>query len=311
MIPKTLGRALCALLACALMPAAALAQTATPTTTLPRGIFEPSGRSQVQTQPVAIIGYDSVTSAPCIIGSAVTCLLPGTGGGGGGGGGAVTIADGAAVPLGARADAACASDTATCTQISLAKRELQRLTTAIGHLSAIQTAAEDPTSVAVKGAVAPDAPFTEAPLPGGCRASTAPPTAVSADGDMVALRCDLYGNLIARMAPVESAASGAITTPMTATTPTQLLAAPGAGLRNYVTSLACYNTSASVDTLINVQDGSGGTVIHQLAAKASFGGAVLTFPFPLRQPTANTGLFVVNGTTGASTTCVASGFRGP
>lgn len=70
------------LLALLLAPALAVAQTAT--TTLPRGIYEPSGRSQVQTAPVAMVTKDSVSGDWCIIGTSATCLMPGSGGGGGG-----------------------------------------------------------------------------------------------------------------------------------------------------------------------------------------------------------------------------------
>lgn len=48
---------------------------------------------------------------------------------GGGGGGAVTVADGADVSLGAKADGAAASDTATASLIALIKRIAQNLTT--------------------------------------------------------------------------------------------------------------------------------------------------------------------------------------
>lgn len=104
--------------------------------------------------------------------------------------------------------------------------------------------------------------------------------------------------------------SGVITSPMTVTTSTVLVAAPGASLRNYITHIACYNTHATVSTLVNVQDGSGGTTIYQLVAPAAYGGSSLTLPVPIRQPTTNTGLYVVNATTGASTTCSASGYKG-
>ncbi|MCW5760109.1 MAG: hypothetical protein KIS90_10115, partial [Phenylobacterium sp.] len=65
---------------------AAHAQTPDASNTLPRGIFEPSGRNQTQTQPTALVTRDSVSGAWCIVGATETCVLPGTGGGGGGGG---------------------------------------------------------------------------------------------------------------------------------------------------------------------------------------------------------------------------------
>lgn len=48
---------------------------------------------------------------------------------GGAGGGAVTVADGADVTLGAKADAACGTDNGTCTLEALLKRNNQNLTT--------------------------------------------------------------------------------------------------------------------------------------------------------------------------------------
>lgn len=108
-----------------------------------------------------------------------------------------------------------------------------------------------------------------------------------------------------------SLVSGVTVAPMTGTASTALVAAPGAGLRNYVTHISCINAHASVDTLVNVQDGSGGTVIYQLGAVHGYGGESITLPAPLRQPSANTGLYVADATTGASVTCAASGFKAP
>lgn len=174
------------------------------------------------------------------------------------------------------------------------------------------TVASDSTGALVsKGGEAVDAALATNPVVAGCRASSAAPTAVSADNDVQAIRCDLNGNLIARQAPLENSVSGVITSAMTATTSTSLVAAPGASLRNYITEISCVNAHATVDTLVNIQDGSGGTVIAQITAPADFGGHQKVFPHPLRQPTANTALFVANVTTGASVTCSASGFKAP
>lgn len=80
----------------------------------------------------------AATQLTCITASSTTTVNmvggsgqpTGAGGGGGGsGGGAVTIADGADVTQGAKADAACGTDTATCSQIALIKRLLQGITT--------------------------------------------------------------------------------------------------------------------------------------------------------------------------------------
>lgn len=83
---------------------------------------------------VGLWGQDSVTGLPCIVAPAsgpgsATCVVPT--GGGGSGGGAVTVADGADVTQGAKADTACATDNGTCTVAALLKRANQRLTSAI------------------------------------------------------------------------------------------------------------------------------------------------------------------------------------
>lgn len=99
------------------------------------------------------------------------------------------------------------------------------------------------------------------------------------------------------------------TAAMTGTTSTSLVASPGGSLRNYITNITCVNSHATVGTFVTVQDGSGGTALYTLAAAAVFGGSTITFPAPLRQPTAATALFVADVTTGANVICSASGFK--
>lgn len=104
--------------------------------------------------------------------------------------------------------------------------------------------------------------------------------------------------------------SGAITSAMTGTTSTSLVAAPGAGLRNYITTIIVSNAHATVGTDVAIQDGSGGTTLLTIPAAAVYGGAVINLPVPLRQPTTNTALFCANVTTGASTKVSAVGYKG-
>lgn len=103
--------------------------------------------------------------------------------------------------------------------------------------------------------------------------------------------------------------SGAITTAMTSTTTTSLVAAPGASLRNYITTIIVSNAHATVGTDVIIQDGSGGTTLLTIPAAAVYGGAVITLPTPLRQPTTNTALYCANVTTGASTKVSAVGYK--
>jgi hypothetical protein len=110
-----------------------------------------------------------------------------------------------------------------------------------------------------------------------------------------------------------SAASGAValvngtTAAMTATTATQVLAAV-ATKKLFVTFVKCNNSHATVSTLVQITDGSGGTVLNTLAAAAAYGGEVNQNFLPLFSTTAGNGLFAQDVTTGASVICTASGF---
>lgn len=154
-------------------------------------------------------------------------------------------------------------------------------------------------------------------------AATAPSTAIATlaqynatnpaptDAQTVALQVDPNGKLLVQ--PYGNPAnyvSGAITTAMTGTTTTSLIAAPAAGLRNYITQITVSNAHATVGTDVIIQDGSGGTTLYTIPAAAVYGGATITFPTPLRQPTTATAIFCANVTTGASTKVSASGYKG-
>lgn len=98
------------------------------------------------------------------------------------------------------------------------------------------------------------------------------------------------------------------TSAMTGTTSTSLIAAPGASLRNYITTIIVSNAHATVGTDVVIQDGSGGTTLLTIPAAAVYGGAAITLPIPLRQPTTNTALYCANVTTGASVKVSAIGY---
>lgn len=170
--------------------------------------------------------------------------------------------------------------------------------------------ANDNTAIANwgQGATAATAP-TGATQAGG-RAQNAEATAVT-NGQMTGLATDLVGKqIVLPYANPENFVSGVISSAMTGTTSTSLVASPGGSLRNYITQITCSNAHATVGTDIIIQDGSGGTTIYLLPAAAVYGGAALSFPTPLRQPTTATAIYVANVTTGASTKCAASGYKG-
>lgn len=162
----------------------------------------------------------------------------------------------------------------------------------------------------VSGDVAHDTADAGEPVKIGGKAVNAEPTAVAAN-DRVNALFDLVGKMIVLpYANPENFVSGAITSAMTGTTSTSLVAAPAAGLRNYITTIICSNAHATVGTDIIIQDGSGGTTLLTIPAAAVYGGAVITLPTPLRQPTTATAIFCANVTTGASTKVSAVGYKG-
>jgi hypothetical protein len=102
----------------------------------------------------------------------------------------------------------------------------------------------------------------------------------------------------------------------TSTTAVTGMGAPGANLYNYITQITVTNTDATVGTLVNLQDGSGGTTFYTVPAPAAVSsvgvaGSVISFPTPLKQPTANTALFVACGTTSAEVIVSVTGFKAP
>ncbi len=160
------------------------------------------------------------------------------------------------------------------------------------------------------GTVATNVAITANPVNLGAQAVSSENAAVTT-ARQVQLVADLVGKLIVMpYANPENFVSGAITSAMTGTTTTSLIAAPAAGLRNYITQITVSNSHATVGTDIVIQDGSGGTTLYTIPAAAVYGGAVLTFPTPLRQPTTATAIFCANVTTGASTKVSASGYKG-
>jgi len=159
------------------------------------------------------------------------------------------------------------------------------------------------------GTVAHDSADSGAPIKTGGRAVSAEITPVTT-GDRTDSIHDLAGKqVVMPYANNENFVSGAITTAMTATTSTSLVAAPAAGLRNYITTIIVSNAHATVGTDVIIQDGSGGTTLMTIPAAAVYGGAVINLPVPLRQPTTATAIFCANVTTGASTKVSAVGYK--
>jgi hypothetical protein len=166
------------------------------------------------------------------------------------------------------------------------------------------------TPVFVGGNVATNVAVGANPVNNGAQAVSAENSAVTT-GRMVQLVADLVGKLIVLpYANPENFVSGVTSGQMTATTSTTCVAAPAAGLRNYITTITVSNSHATVPTDVLIQDGNTGTTLWVVPAAAAQGGAVVTFPTPLRQPTTATAIFVQNVTTGASTKASIAGYKG-
>jgi hypothetical protein len=163
----------------------------------------------------------------------------------------------------------------------------------------------------VVGDAAQGAAVAGNPLLQGCEARTSDGTPVT-NGQVVRAIADTLGKQIVLPYSIsENLVSGVISSAMTATTSTSLVAAPGAGLRNYITTIIVSNSHASVGTDVIIQDGSGGATLMVIPAGSVYGGSVISLPNALRQPTANTVLFCANVTTGASTKVSAVGYKAP
>lgn len=164
-------------------------------------------------------------------------------------------------------------------------------------------------SVSVGGTVATNVAITDNPVNTGGQAVSSENTAVTTSRK-VQFVADLVGKqIVLPYANPENFVSG-VTAAMTGTTSTSLIAAPAAGLRNYITHIIGTNSHATVGTFIIIQDGSGGTTIYEGYAAAVGGGFSISFPTPLRQPTTATALYCQNVTTGANTIVAASGYKG-
>lgn len=156
------------------------------------------------------------------------------------------------------------------------------------------------------GAVSTDAPIMHA-----AEARSTERAAV-ASADVARLVCDLVGKLITLpYANPENFLSGK-TAAMTGTADTAVLAAAGAGVRNYVTSLIIVNDHATVGTEVVIKDGTTELLrvyVPALNGTAGPNTVTITLPVPLRG-TANTAINAANVTTGSNTYVAAIGYKG-
>jgi hypothetical protein len=136
----------------------------------------------------------------------------------------------------------------------------------------------------VEGAAAHDSAVAENPVLDGGEARTTLPTAVG-DGDAVrSMRDDLGRTVVAPHSVRDRAVGNRIT--LSSTTETTLIAAGGAGVFRDLIFLVLSNESAT-EVRVDIRDATSGTVRLSVDLAADGGGAVIPFPVPYPQATAN------------------------
>jgi hypothetical protein len=137
--------------------------------------------------------------------------------------------------------------------------------------------------------VAHDSADSGNPLKIGAKAATTPSTATMvAAGDRTDLIADLDGSQVVRpMCPLGDILVERVSNTNGTSTASTVFGAT-ASTRNYITSIAVFNDSTT-NGYVDFRDGTAGTILFTLPLPAK-GGAVINFPVPLRQTTANTAL---------------------
>lgn len=145
--------------------------------------------------------------------------------------------------------------------------------------TATLVSATNPMPVAPAGAAAHDAAVSGNPTRIAGRATSATLAAVAA-GDTNDLVTDLNGKLVTMPYGVPEVTVSGCTAAIVDTTDTTIIASPGSGIRNYITSVLVTNSHATEGVLVELM--SADTVLYRGYAAALGGGFALTFPKPLR-----------------------------
>lgn len=157
----------------------------------------------------------------------------------------------------------------------------------------------------VQGFAAHDAAVDGNPVLLGAEARGADNTAVSS-GDAARLIADRVGKLVVMPYATSSNIVSGKTAAITGTSNTEVIAAPGAAISLYITTLIFTNSHASTGTEIVVKDGT--TELFRVYAKASESSFAINFPTPLKL-SINTALNAANITTSSNTYVAAVGFK--
>lgn len=159
---------------------------------------------------------------------------------------------------------------------------------------------------AAAGDVAHDAADSGNPVKIGGKALTADPSVVTTADRVNALFDKIGRPVVAPYALPENFVSG-VTSDITDTSSTQLIAAQAAGIKTYLTTITIMNSHATVGTWVNVLDNA--TSKFSIYCAAAGGGGSITLPVPL-VGTAATAWNVQCVTTGANVRASAAGYKG-
>lgn len=162
-------------------------------------------------------------------------------------------------------------------------------------------------TVTVGGVAAHDAAVSGSPARVAGRARTSDYTAVAND-DTADMLTDTVGKQVTLPYSIPENMTSGVTSAITGTSATSVIATPGASIRLYITQVLVTNSHATVGTVVELLDNT--TVIYRGYAAPAGGGFALTFPTPLRC-TANVAFQAQNVTTGSNTYVSASGYKAP
>lgn len=174
-----------------------------------------------------------------------------------------------------------------------------------GLVKLFVTAGSALVTAVVGGDIAHDAADSGNPVKTGLKALTAEPTAVAANNRANAMGDRLGRQVILNGSLAESRLDGRAN--CTNTTPTDVIAAQGAGVKIVVTSVLVVNAHASVGTKVAIRDGVAVKILGYAAKDG--GGFFAHDPEGLFRTTADTAVVARCVTTGADVDVNISGYK--
>lgn len=200
----------------------------------------------------------------------VTSIVPGT----------------AATNLGKAIDSIAGATDTGVAMLAIRDDALATLTPADGDYAPLRV---DSQGGLVLGGDVHDATDTGNPIKLGAKAETSPAgSTLVADGDRTNLYADVDGLLMTKPFTAYGDILVERLTDTGGTSTASTVFGATANARNFITTIAVYNSSASAG-YVDFRDGTAGTVLFTMPLPAG-GGSICNFPLPLRQTTTNTAL---------------------